>query len=103
MILSSALSRSALTTKVLALTPRWRLSSIQVKSANGDDYESESKFLEASYCQDVDTGILLGQLSVLEAMLKISRFYDILLAVTKVPEPEKKLVRKSKLFVSCLV
>ena len=61
-------------------------------NANGDGYESEVKFLEASYCQDVDTWTLPGQLSVLEAMLKISCFDDILLALTKVPEPEKKLV-----------
>ena len=63
-----------------------------IKAGNGDDYESEFKFLEASYRQDVDTGTLPGQLSVLEAMLKISCFDDILSAVTKVPEPEKKLV-----------
>lgn len=65
-----------------------------VKAANGDDYESEFKFLEASYCLDVDTGTLPGQLSVLEAMLKIPRFDDILLAVTKVSEPEKKLIQE---------
>ena len=63
-----------------------------VKTSNGGDYESEFKFLEASYCQDVDTGTLPGQLSVLEAMLKISCFDGIPSAVTKVPEPEKKLV-----------
>ena len=63
-----------------------------VKAANGDDYESEFKFLEALYCQDVDIGMLAVQLSVLEAMLKISCLDDILSVVTKVPEPEKELV-----------
>ena len=38
--------------------------------------------------------MLPRQLSVLEAMLKISCFDDILSAVTKVPEPEKKLVQE---------
>ena len=69
-----------------------QMETLLVKAANGDDYESEFKFLEASYCQDVDTGTLPGQLSVLEALLKISCFDDILLAVTKVPQPEKKIV-----------
>ena len=38
--------------------------------------------------------MLPRQLSVLEAMLKISCFDDILSAVTKVPEPEEKLVQE---------
>ena len=62
------------------------------KAANGDGYESEFKFLEASYCQDVDVCTLPGQLSVLEPMFKISCFDDILSKVRKVPELEKKLV-----------
>ena len=37
---------------------------------------------------------LPGQPNVLEAMLKISCFDDILSMVTKVPEPEKKLVQE---------
>ena len=37
---------------------------------------------------------LTGQLSVLEAILKISCFDDILLAVTKVPKREKNLVQE---------
>ena len=36
-----------------------------------------SKFLKALYCLDVNTGALTGQPSVLEAMLKISCFDDI--------------------------
>ena len=42
-----------------------QLETVLVKAANGDDYESEFKFLKASYCP------LPGQLSVLEAMWTI--------------------------------
>ncbi|CAH3140884.1 unnamed protein product, partial [Porites evermanni] len=55
------------------------------------------EFLEASYSEDVDTGVLPGQLSTLEVMLKeekISCFDEILLAVSKFPEPEKKLIQE---------
>ena len=65
-----------------------------VKAANGDDYESEFKFLEASYCLDVDTGTLPGQLSVLEAMLKISCFDDFLVGGDEGSKPGKKLVQE---------
>ena len=44
-----------------------QMDTVLVKAANGDDYEAEFKFLEASYREDVDTGAL--QLSILEVML----------------------------------
>ena len=53
------------------------------------------QFLDASYSEDVDTAALPDQLSILEVMLKeekISCFNEILLAVLKFPEPEKKLI-----------
>ena len=43
------------------------MENLLIKAANGDDYEAEFKFLEASYREDVDTGAL--QLSILEVML----------------------------------
>ena len=73
------------------------METLLVKAANGEDYEAEFKFLEASYSEDVDTGALPGQLSTLEVMLKeekISCFDEILLAVLKIPEPEKKLIQE---------
>ena len=36
------------------------METLLVKAANGDDYEVEFKFLEASYREDVDTGALPG-------------------------------------------
>ena len=42
-----------------------QMETLFVKAANGDEHESEFKFLETSYCA------LPGQLSVLEAMLKV--------------------------------
>ena len=69
-----------------------QIETLLVKAGNGNDYESEVKFLKASYGQDVDTWTLPGQLSVLEAMLKKSCFDDILSTVTKFPEQGKKLV-----------
>ena len=65
------------------------------KAANGDDYEAEFMFLEAS--KMLIQGRYLGmQLSILEVMLKekISCFDVILLAVSKFPEPEKKLIQE---------
>ena len=35
-----------------------QMETLLVKAANGDDYEAEFKFLEASYREDVDTGAL---------------------------------------------
>ena len=70
--------------------PRWRPSWL---SANGEDYEAEFKFLQESYSEDINTGALPEQLGTLEVMLKeekISCFDEILLAMSKFPEPEKK-------------
>ena len=50
LILSSVLSIR----KASAPSPRWR------PSANGDAYEAEFKFIQASYREDVDTGALPG-------------------------------------------
>ena len=80
------------------------MESLLVKAANGDDYELELKFLEASYSEDVDTGVLPEQLSVLEVMLKeeeTSCFDDILYEVARTREEARS--RKSKLSVSCLL
>ncbi|CAH3114122.1 unnamed protein product [Porites lobata] len=55
------------------------------------------EFRDASYREDVDTGALPEQLSILEVMLKeekISCFNEILLAVLKFPEPEKRLIQE---------
>ena len=79
--LSAVSLTSDLTKKASCPTPRWRLSWLKSR-------------LEASYYQDVDAGTLPGQLSVLETILRISCFDDILSAVTKAPEPEKKLVQE---------
>ena len=57
----------------------------------------QSSVLEASYSEDVDTGALPGQLSILEVMLKekkISCFDEILLVVLKFPEAEKNLIQE---------
>ena len=51
------LSISALIRKASAPTPRWRPFWLKLL-ANGDDYDTEFKFLEASYSEDVDTGAL---------------------------------------------
>ena len=37
-----------------------QIQTLLVKTANGDHYEAEFKFLEASYREDVDTGALPG-------------------------------------------
>ena len=71
------------------------MDTLLVKAANGDDYEAEFMFLEAS--KVLIQGRYLGmQLSILEVLLKekISCFDVILLAVLKFPEPEKKLIQE---------
>ena len=70
-----------------------QMETLLAKTANGEDYDAEFKFLEESYSEDVDAGALPGQLSILEVVLKEERkscFDEILLAVLKFPEPEKK-------------
>ena len=37
-----------------------QMDTLLMKAANGDDYEAEFKFLEASYREDIDTGALPG-------------------------------------------
>ena len=73
------------------------METLLVKAANGDDYEAEFSFLKHHTAKSVkDTESLPGHLSILEVMLKeeISCFDEILLAVLKIPEPEKKLIQK---------
>ena len=95
-ILSSGLSITALIMKASAPTLRWRPSWLKLLMV-ASDYDAEFKFLEASYSEDVDTDALPWQLSILEVMLKeqkIPCFDEILLAVLKFPEPEKKLIHE---------
>ena len=77
--------------------PRWRPSWLKLVMVKTTLYEAEFKFFQESYSEDIDTGqlgipILFGS-STLEVMLKeekISCFDEILLAMSKFPEPEKK-------------
>ena len=78
------------------------MDTLLVKAANGDDYEAEFKFLEASYREDVDTGALPGHATeyfgsyvIGEQWLSVC-FDEILLPVSKFPEPEKKLIQKAQ-------
>ena len=74
------------------------METLLVKAANGDDYEAEFSFLKHHTAKSVnDTESLPGHLSILEVMLKeekISCFDEILWAVLKIPEPEKKLIQE---------
>ena len=40
-----------------------QMDTLLVKAANGDDYEAEFKFLEASYREEVDTGAQPGNVT----------------------------------------
>ena len=71
-----------------------QMETLLVKAANGDDYEADFKFLEASFSEDVDTGALPGHATQYfggYVKEKISCFDEIQLVVSKFPEPEKKL------------
>ena len=72
------------------------METLLVKAANGDDYKAEFSSVKHHTAKSVkDTWVLSGHLSILEVMLKeekISCFDEILLAVLKIPEPEKKLI-----------
>ena len=71
------------------------MDTLLVKAANGDDYEAEFMFREALKML-IQRRYLGMQRSILEVMLKekISCFDVILLAVSKFPEPEKKLIQE---------
>ena len=78
------------------------METLLIKAASDDDYGSEVKFLEASYCQDGDTGTLSGQLSVLEAMLMC--FDHILSAAGRRFQNQRRSpFRKSKQSAGCLL
>ena len=71
-----------------------QMETLLVKAAYGDDYEADFKFLEASFSEDVDTGALPVHATKYfggYVKEKISCFDEIQLAVSKFPEPEKKL------------
>ena len=91
LILSSVLSISALIRKASAPTPRWRPSWLKLLWCRLWGRVQVSWSIIQRRCWY--TGALPGQLSILEVMLKeekISCFDEILLAVLKFPEPEKK-------------
>ena len=82
------------------------METLLVKAATGDDYEADFKFVETSYSEDVDTRALAGHtIKYFGGYVKekISFFDEILLVVSKFPEPEKKLIQEPKLSVSCLL
>ena len=73
------------------------METLSVKAANGDDYEAEFKFLEASYSEAVGTGALSSYASKYFGSYVKGEdiiFDEILLAVSKFPESEKKLIQK---------
>ena len=82
-----------------------QMETLLAKAANGDDYEADFKFLEASsYREDVDTWALHGHATKYFGSYvkkKTSCFDEMLLAVLKFPEPEKKLIQELKLSVGC--
>ena len=75
-----------------------QMETLLVKAANGDDYEAEFKFLEASYREDVDTGALPGHATKYFGSYVIGedRRYEILLAVSKFPKLEEKLIQEAQ-------
>ena len=95
LILSSVLSISALIRKASAPMPRWR--PFRLKLLMVMTMRQSSCFLTHHATKMLIQGRYLGmQLSILEVMLKekISCFDGILLAVSKSPEPEKKLIQE---------
>ena len=69
-ISSSGLSISALITKALAPTPRWRPSWLKLLMVTSQRVKSQSQSSKVPYSEDVDTGALPKQLSILEVKLK---------------------------------
>ena len=65
-----------------------QMETLLVKTANGDDYDTEFKFLEASYSEDVDTGAL-PRLAT-KYFGSYVKGEDIMLF----PEPEKELIQE---------
>ena len=67
-ILSSGLSISVLIRKASAPTHRWRPSLLKLLMV-ASNYDTDFKFLEASYSKDVGTDALPWQLSILEVIM----------------------------------
>ena len=95
LILSSVLSISTLIRKASAPMPRWR--PFWLKLLMVTTMKQSSCFLTHHAAKMLIQGRYLGmQLSILEVMLKekISCFDEILLAMSKSPELEKKLIQE---------
>ena len=75
------------------------MESLLVKALNLQDNSRELQFMEISYTDDVNVGMLTAQLEILKVLLKEGDFlcFDkIAVKIKEFPTPERKM--KTKLF-----
>ncbi|CAB4034968.1 zinc finger MYM-type 1-like [Paramuricea clavata] len=72
-----------------------QMESFLLKVLNDQDYSTELQFLEDNYSGDLDIGALKSQLEIFKLLLKDADcvcFYDMLVKIRELPEPEKKMI-----------
>ena len=69
------------------------MESLLVKALNSQDNSRELQFMEISYADDVDVGMLTAQLEILKVLLQegdVLCFDDIVVKIKELPTPERK-------------
>ena len=72
-----------------------KMESFLIKVLNDEDYSIELQFLEVNYSDDLDIGTLKSQLEIFKLLLKGTDcvcFYDMLVKIRELPEPEKNII-----------
>ena len=74
-----------------------KMESLLVKALNSQDNSRELQFMEISYADDVDVGMLTAQLEILKVLLKEGDFLcfdDIVVKIKELPTPERKMINE---------
>ena len=74
-----------------------KMESLLVKALNSQDNSRELQFMEISYADDVDVGMLTAQLEILKVLLKEGDFLcfdDIVVKIKQLPNPERKMINE---------
>ena len=74
-----------------------KMESLLVKAFNWQHNSRELQFMEISYADDVDVGMLTAQLEILKVLLKEGDFLcfdDIIVKIKQLPKPERKMINK---------
>ena len=70
-----------------------KMESLLVKALNSQDSSRELQFMEISYADDVDVGMLTAQLEILKVLLKEGDFFYVL-TTSQLPTTERTMINE---------